>query len=60
MSKKEKAYHRVANALKELHELSEIANQPDQWLAINQAEIAVNDILITFEQEIEDENISDN
>lgn len=53
MTRKEQVDHEIAKALDAMHNLSEnLAKEPDQWLAIQQAELAIHEIRKTFEQEI--------
>jgi len=51
---KAKAEHLIAKALDILHKLSEdCATEPNQWLTINNAEIAIHEVRKAFEQELD-------
>ena len=52
-TRKEKIDHEIAKALDALTVLSEqLAKEPNQWLAINGAEMAIHEIRKTFEEEL--------
>ena len=51
---KDKAKKLIDKSLEALHELNDYATRGDQWLAILNAETAVHEILVTFEQEIDE------
>jgi len=53
MTRKEKIDHELAKALDALHNLSDnLAKEPNEWLAIVEAQEAVHEVRKTFEQEL--------
>ena len=53
MTRQDKVKHKIAIVLQVLGNLSDnLAKEPDQWHAINEAEVAMHKVRKTFEQEI--------
>ena len=53
MSRKDEITHQIAIALDALHNLSDnMAREPNQFLAINEAELVMYKVRQTFEQEL--------
>ena len=52
MNREDEITRHIASALAELHELNGLAREPNEFLAINDAEIAMHDVRKAFEMEI--------
>ena len=56
MSREDEIKHLIDKSLDCLHQLSEnCAKEPNEWLAIHDAEMAIHDVRTAFEQELDKE-----